>query len=82
MTLSVLAVLFLAFMLLITYFGYKTISRRVTSLQTQHKEKCFVCGRQLEKTDLIERTVGDHKIVFFCRDCARALADDAGTRRT
>ena len=82
MTVTVLAVLFLLIILAITVIGYKTIATRVTSLKQETKETCSLCKKKFEKDQLIERQVGDYKILRFCRSCVESLLSQFTTHET
>ena len=76
MTLSILAVLFLVFLMAIAVYGYGFMMKPTRPTGEEHIEQCFLCRKKRNRADLIERTVGDYKVVYFCSDCIRKLNDD------
>jgi hypothetical protein len=73
MTLSILAFLFLLLIVLITIVGYRTITGRVRSIETKKTEQCLLCRRDFERGELVERNVGDYKLIYFCTECVQSL---------
>ena len=79
MVVTVLAGLFLLFVALVAYFGMRLLGRSGDPRATPGFEKCSLCGNALPSGDLVERQVGDYRILRFCRACIAALAVDATT---
>jgi len=69
MIVTVLAVAFLLTLLAIAVFGFKAIIKQGKSPQDLNKERCSICREQFPKVQLIERQIGDYKLLFFCGPC-------------
>jgi hypothetical protein len=78
MSVTVLAIGFLVLLLLLTFFGYRMISRKSREqTDTAGSERCSVCLGRSAREALVERQIGDYKILYFCHDCIAALHADA-----
>ena len=73
MVVTVLAVVFLLLLLVIVGFGFKAIIRQGKTPHDLNRERCSICGEQFVKTQLIERQIGDYKLLFFCGPCILKL---------
>ncbi len=73
MVVTVLAVFFMALLLVVAAFGFKAIIRQGKSPQELNKERCSVCREQFPKARLVERQIGDYKMLFFCGACITKL---------
>lgn len=73
MTFTVLASLFLVLILLIAFIGFKAARTQPLPRPDMHKERCSICRQQFNKNQLIERQVGDYRVLFFCRSCITGL---------
>jgi hypothetical protein len=40
-------------------------------------DKCSICREQFSKDMLVEREIGDYKLLYFCGDCIQGLSSDA-----
>jgi hypothetical protein len=80
MIVTVLAVAFLIIIGFIAFIGYKAFIQRAPSAEEQAMEKCSICRRKFDKEELLLRTVGDYKLLFFCRDCIVHLYADLGLK--
>jgi len=76
MTVSILALLFLAGILLVAVFGFRTIIRQGKAPDDPGREKCSVCREHFNRSQLIERQVGDHRILYFCQTCVMSLHNE------
>ena len=80
MIVTVLAVSFLLLVGFVAYIGYKTVIRRASPTQEElATERCTICRVRIAKELLVEREIGDYKLLYFCRKCILALAADLGT---
>ena len=69
-----LAIIFIIFLVLIAFYGFGFILKNPQGqIET---EKCEVCRNSFEKKDLVERQIGDFKLVYFCTGCISNLAND------
>ena len=76
MTITVLASLFILVMLLVAVMGFKAVIRQGKSPQEMNLEKCSVCGQKMNKASLLERQVGDYRLLFFCASCINKLHNE------
>jgi len=80
MSVTILALLFLLLMLTVTVLGFRTIMKQGKSPQNAREERCSLCRTLHEKSNLIERQVGDTRLFFFCRGCIEQLHNDSMLR--
>ena len=80
MVITILALLFLGFVLGCVVFGYKAVIKREPNPEGLESEKCSVCKGKFKKAELVERQIGDYKLMYFCRKCIAELHADAGLR--
>lgn len=73
MTITILALLFLAGVLVLAAFGFKAVIKQGKAPQDLHMEKCSLCRQNYNKAVLVERQVGDYKLLYFCPACIAAL---------
>jgi hypothetical protein len=77
MIVTVLAILCLALLGFLTVVGYRAIIRGGESAsRAEGMEKCTVCRRSVRKERMVERQIGDYRLLFFCAGCVRELASD------
>jgi hypothetical protein len=76
MTLSILAVFFLLMLVAIIFYGYGFIMRSTKPVLQNNIEPCTICKRQFERQQLVEREIGDSKLIYFCKACVVRLYDD------
>jgi len=76
MTVSILALLFLATILAIAFVGFRFIIRQGKAPEDVNREKCSICRTQYNRSQLIERQVGDHRILYFCQSCIISLHNE------
>lgn len=77
MIVTVLAVSFLCLIGFVAYIGYKTVIRKASPTKEElATEKCSICRERLAKELLVEREIGDYKLLYFCRKCVLGLAAD------
>jgi hypothetical protein len=80
MAITILAVLFLFVIVAVAIVGYKFIITQKNLPQEQNVEKCTLCKRKFDKALLIERMIGDYKLLYFCRECVVKLYADLGLK--
>lgn len=80
MTITVLAVAFLLLILFVAGVGYKVIMHRGLSLNETDIQKCSICRNTFDRSSLVERQIGDYKLMYFCRECVMKLYADIGTK--
>ncbi|HTK82196.1 MAG TPA: hypothetical protein VL633_07895 [Bacteroidota bacterium] len=80
MIVTVLAVAFLIVIGFIVVVGYKAIFKGGPSPEEIDVEKCSVCRRKFTRNELLLRTIGDYKLLYFCRECVLKLYADLGMK--
>ena len=76
MTVSILALFFLATILAIAFIGFRFIIRQGKAPEDVNREKCSICRTQYNRSQLIERQVGDHRMLYFCQSCIISLHNE------
>ena len=79
---EVIAILFIGFLVGIIFYGYSLIMRRPPSNEELRSERCSICRQKFPKDDLVERPIGDYKLLFFCNRCIAGLLEEANKRPT
>jgi hypothetical protein len=77
MTLSILAGLFLLFLIGIIFYGYGFVVKSTRRADAENMEQCSLCRNNFDKRALVEREIGDYKLMYFCKSCISALHDAA-----
>jgi len=77
MTLSILAGLFLLFLVAIIFYGYGFVLKSSRRPGTENMEQCSLCRNSFNKRALVEREIGDYKLMYFCKSCITSLHDAA-----
>lgn len=80
MTFTVLAVIFLLVLVIIAFVGQKLLSQKTASMKESNREQCAICRMDFDKSELIERQIGDFKIMYFCKQCIEKLHADLSNR--
>ena len=80
MAITVLAVAFLIIIGFIAIIGYSSVIRRSNYPETLNNEKCAICRESFDKKELVERQIGDYKLLYFCRKCILQLYTDLGLK--
>lgn len=76
MTVTILAVVFLIVVAAITLAGYRYIIKQGKPVEEVNTERCSLCRQKFETSKLLERQVGDYRLLYFCRDCVLKLYAD------
>ena len=77
MTLSILAGLFLLFLIGIIFYGYGFVVKSTRTAGSENTEQCSLCRNTFDKRLLVEREIGDYKLMYFCKSCISSLHDAA-----
>lgn len=81
MVVTILAILCFILLGFITAAGYRAVIRGTGgSPPDVEREKCTLCRRPLPRAEMVERQVGDSKLLWFCRECITRLASDIGMK--
>ena len=73
---TILAILFVLFLVGTIFYGFGIVMRRPPSRDEIQSEKCSLCREQFPKEELIERAVGDSRLYYFCHNCITNLNDE------
>lgn len=71
-----LTIFFLILLLLFIFYGWGIVMRRSGDEKSPGGEKCAICREKYSKDLLVEREIGDYKILYFCGDCIHKLVND------
>ena len=81
MTITILALAFLILIGFIAYIGYKTVIKQGPKIPEElSTEKCSICRDRFAKELLVERQIGDYRLLYFCRNCIMGLYADLGMK--
>jgi hypothetical protein len=73
MTLTILAAIFLSITVAVALLGFRAVITQGKSPAELDKEKCSICRATFPTSELLERQVGDVRVLHFCRACITAL---------
>ena len=76
MSITLLGAAFLAIVLAVAVIGGKTILRGRISAEDANREKCSICRTPYPKGTLVERQIGDHRVLYFCPNCISSLHNE------
>ncbi len=79
---TALALIFVALILGAIYYSYGVIMKKPPTEEDLRTEKCSLCRRNFNKSELLERAVGDSRLYYFCHDCIRKLYDEIHKEQT
>ena len=80
MPLTILALAFLLFILTLAIFGQRLLSQKSESVKNADTEKCSICRNSFDKRQLVERQIGDIKVMYFCSTCIGSLSREILTK--
>ena len=80
MIVTILAIVFLLVLLAVAVFGFRAIIKQGKAPEDINKERCSICRGQFPKAQLIERQIGDYKLLYFCGPCIAKLQTDLTTK--
>jgi hypothetical protein len=73
MTLTILAAIFLGITIAVALLGFRAVITQGKSPSELNKEKCSICRSAFPKSELVERQVGDVRVLHFCHSCITSL---------
>lgn len=76
MVVTILAAAFLVLIGFVAFIGYRSIISRRSAEASPDAEQCAICRRRFDKALLVERQIGDYKLLYFCRSCILGLSED------
>ena len=80
---SVITYLTIGFFVLLlgaVLYGFGIVMRRQPSREELETERCTLCGQRFKKENLVERQIGDYRVLFFCKECIEKLALESSQR--
>ena len=80
--LTTLAIIFVLLLVGSVFYGFGLIMRRPPTEEELRTEKCSICRDRFPKEDLVERTIGDYKVFYFCANCINNLHTDMQEKDT
>jgi len=80
MIVTILATVFLLLLLAVAGFGFRAIIKQGKAPKDFNNERCAICREQFPKTQLIERQIGDYKLLYFCGSCISKLHTELTTK--
>ncbi len=78
---TTLAILFLLLLVGLVLYGFGIVMRRAPTDHELQTEKCSLCLQRFPKSELLERQIGDYKLMFFCERCIKTLQVDLEKRK-
>ena len=76
MTLTILAAIFLGLIVAVALLGFRAVIRQGQSPEDLNREKCSICRIAFPKAELVERQVGDFRMLYFCHSCVASLQSE------
>ena len=80
MAVTILAAAFLVVLGALAVAGFRMFRSEAARKSPGDGEKCSICGRRFEKSLLLERQIGDYRLLRFCRECVLNLYSDFGLK--
>ncbi len=80
MIITALAIAFLILLIFIAYFGKMSLLQKPAHPDDVFSEKCSICREKFHKSKLIERQIGDYKMLYFCKSCVEKLTEDVQSK--
>ena len=80
---SVITYLTIGFVVLLlgaVLYGFGIVMRRPPTQEELETEPCTLCGQRINKDNLVERQIGDYKVLFFCTVCIEKLSMESSKR--
>ena len=77
MTLSILAGIFIVFLIAIIFYGYGFVVKSTKPAGKENTEQCSICRLAFDRQQLVEREIGDFRLMYFCKSCIATLHEDA-----
>ena len=82
MALTFGAIIILVGLILLIYYGYSVGVKKHVKPGEENLQRCSLCLRSFPRDKLIERQVGDSKVLCFCEGCVRDLHKEIESRLT
>ena len=75
--LTYLAIIFVLTLIAAIMYGFGIFMRRPPTREELLTEKCSICREPRPKEEMVERQIGDYKVLWFCRSCITDLHHEA-----
>ncbi len=76
-----LAILFVVMLLAAVVYGFGIVMRRPPTQEELSTEQCSICRTSFPKDALVERPIGDYKVLWFCTSCIDGLSKEVHQRQ-
>lgn len=76
-----ISLIFLILLVGAIFYGYSIVMRKPPTKEEIGSEQCTLCRKRFPKEQLVEREVGDYKVLYFCPPCILGLSEDAAKAR-
>jgi hypothetical protein len=73
---TILAIVFVLLLIGTIFYGFGIIVRRPPTEEELQTAQCSLCSRRLPREELIERQVGDYRLLYFCAECIAGLNEE------
>lgn len=77
MIITLLAIAFLLLLIGMMFFGKMALLQKPKDPNDVFSEKCSICREKFHKSMLVERQIGDYKMLYFCKKCIEGLHTDS-----
>jgi hypothetical protein len=77
MIVTLLASLFLIMLVGVIFYGYGFVMKSTNKQGAENARYCMICNTPHEKGQLVERVIGDSRVVYFCKRCITRLAEES-----
>ena len=81
MALTVGAIIFLIGLIFLIYYGYSVSVKKSARPGEENLRACSLCQHKFERSQLIERLVGDSRLYYYCEDCVKSLHQEMQRRK-
>ncbi|MBI3579122.1 MAG: hypothetical protein HY276_04695 [Ignavibacteriales bacterium] len=72
-----ISVIFLILLVGAIFYGYSIVMRKPPSKEELNSAQCTLCRKRFPKETLVEREIGDYKVLYFCNSCISGLSTEA-----
>lgn len=76
-----ISIIFLILLVGAIFYGYSIVMRKPPTKDELDSRQCTLCRKQYPKEKLVEREIGDYKILYFCNSCISSLSTEASKLR-
>lgn len=80
MALTIGAIILLIGLVFLVYYGYSVGVKKSVRPGEENLRRCSLCLRKFNRSELVERLVGDNKVFYFCQSCVESLSAEVKRR--